>query len=52
MKKTWISSKMRDIAQAEKSITEDVLMISKENSLVLTKNVINTMALRAPSIFI
>ena len=47
MKKIWISSKMRDTAQAGKSITEDAPMILKENLLVLIKNVINIMAPKA-----
>ena len=52
MKKIWISSKMRGTAQAGRSITDDVRMILRENLLALTKNVTNTMVLKAHSTFI
>lgn len=47
MMKTWTDSKVRDIAQVERSIIEDALMTQKGSTNVHTLNVRNSMAQRA-----
>ena len=46
MMKTWIDSRVKDIAQAVRNTTDAVLMILKDNTSVLMLNVRSSMVLK------